>query len=359
MIRLKDVAARAGVSLMTVSKVLRDAPDVSPVTKARIRQLAEEMGYVPDALARGLRTRRTRLLGLVLPSVTHPLLGQAVLALENRAHDLGYDLLMAQTQDDPQREEVCIRRLLSRRIDGLFAYPVYRLAPTAPVYEELLKSGTPTILLGHRTPFCDAFPSIETDDALASYQICQHLIHLGHQHIAFFAGPPAAPWAQEQFEGYRRALREAELPIEDRLIFSAGTSIEDGQKAAVQMLGESTGATAIQTVSDLVALGVASILWKQGLRIPEDVSLAGYGNNLAAEYLRVPLTTVQQPKYGIGLAAAEAMERLLAGEVLESKRLPGELIIRASTAAPFRNGRAQGRVLDRTRAALAQGDDLQ
>src|SRR5664279_5152838 len=95
MIRLKDVAARAGVSLMTVSKVLRDAPDVSEVTKTRVRRLAEEMGYVPDALARGLRTRRTRLFGLVLPSVTHPLLGQAVLAIENRAHELGYDLLLS------------------------------------------------------------------------------------------------------------------------------------------------------------------------------------------------------------------------------------------------------------------------
>src|SRR5262249_49781481 len=98
MVRLKDVAARAGVSLMTVSKVLRDAPDDSSVTKARVRQLAEEMGYVPDALARGLRTRRTRLFGLVVPSVAHPLLSGMVVRIEHRAYELGYDLLLAQTQ---------------------------------------------------------------------------------------------------------------------------------------------------------------------------------------------------------------------------------------------------------------------
>src|SRR5436189_498268 len=124
MIRLKDVAARAGVSLMTVSKVLRDAPDVSQATKTRIRRLAEEMGYVPDALARGLRTRKTRLFGLVIPALTHPLLGSAALAIQEHAHELGFDLLLAQTQDNASREEVCIRRLLSRRIDGLFLYPV-------------------------------------------------------------------------------------------------------------------------------------------------------------------------------------------------------------------------------------------
>src|ERR1051326_6963000 len=122
MIRLKDIAAKAGVSLMTVSKVLRDAPDVSQATKSRVRQISEEMGYVPDALAQGLRTRRTKLFGLILPSVTHPSLGPVAVAIEDRAQELGYDLLLAQTQEDPQREETSIRRLLSRRVDGLFLY---------------------------------------------------------------------------------------------------------------------------------------------------------------------------------------------------------------------------------------------
>src|SRR5207237_998862 len=118
MIRLKDIAARAGVSLMTVSKVLRDAPDVSAATKHRIRQLAEEMGYVPDALARGLRTRCTKLFGLVVPSLVHWQFGPAAMAIQDRAHELGYDVLVGQTQDVPTREELSIRRLLARRVDG-------------------------------------------------------------------------------------------------------------------------------------------------------------------------------------------------------------------------------------------------
>ncbi len=356
MIRLKDVAARAGVSLMTVSKVLRDAPDVSPATKSRIRRLVQEMGYVPNALARGLRTRRTRLLGLVVPAVAHPVIGEMVQTIETRVHELGYDLLLAQSQDNPQREDMCLRRLLSRRVDGLFIYPVYRLAPTATVWEELLKSGTPAVLLGPGAPFCAGFPGVETDDALAGYLVAQHLIRLGHKRIAFFAGPPAAPWAQELFAGYRRALREANLPLDDRLVFSAGVRLEDGQRSAAQMLSEGAAPTAIQTVSDQAALGVATVLWERGLRIPEDVSLAGYGDLYPAEWMRVSLTTVRLPRSALAAAAAEAMERWLGGEKVETRRLPGELCIRGSTARPTRAPRAT-RPLRPADPVVDQGDN--
>src|SRR5439155_620524 len=201
MVRLKDVAERAGVSLMTVSKVLRNAPDISLQTKTRIRRLAEEMGYVPDSLAQGLRTRTTKLLGLVISATTNP---------------------------------------------------------------------------------------------AASYQATRHLIQLGHKRIAFFAGPAAAPWAQSRSEGYHRAIREAGIDDDDNLIFSAGSTIEDGQKAALEMLNEDVCATAIQAVNDLVAVGAANVFLNQGLKIPQDLSILGFGNVPPAEHFRVPLTTVGQ-----------------------------------------------------------------
>jgi DNA-binding LacI/PurR family transcriptional regulator len=358
MIRLKDVAARAGVSLMTVSKVLRDARDVSEGTKARIRQIAEEMGYVPDALARGLRTRRTRLFGLIIPDLTHPLLSQVAVAVQDCAQELGYDLLIAQTHDNAPREEACLRRLLSRRVDGLFVYPVYRLAPTALAYDELRKSGTPAVLLGPAAPFCQGLPGVSSDDEAASCSVTQHLLQLGHRQIAFFAGPPAAAWAQNRFSGYRQALRDAHIPLDDRLIFTAGATLEEGQSAAEQMLNESTAATAVQTASDLVAIGAASVFWKQGLRIPEDLSLAGFGNHPAGELLRVPLTTVQPPKHSLGVAAVDMMLALLRGENAEPKRLPTELILRASTAPP-RPVTAKAEPKLEKPAITLQGDDLE
>src|SRR6478672_11243190 len=170
MIRLKDIAQRAGVSIMTVSKVLRDAPDISPATKARVRQLAEQMGYMPDSVAQGLRNRTTKLFGVVISATTNPVFARVLMAIEEKAYALGYD-----------------------------------------------------VILGHRAPFCDNFVNVESDDLAASYSGTKHLLELGHKRIAFFIGAPAAPSSHERLEGYRRALREAQIDSEDSLIFNAGS----------------------------------------------------------------------------------------------------------------------------------------
>ena len=336
MVRLKDIAAQAGVSVMTVSKVMRDAPDISAATKVRIRALAEQMGYTPDSVAQGLRNKTTKLFGLVISAVTNPVFARVVMAIEEQAHQLGYDVIFAQSLNQPGRELAVIRRMLSRRVDGLFITPVYRLEETAPIYEELLKRGTPTILLGHRAPFCSSFVSVETDDITASSAATRHLLELGHKRIAFFAGPTAAPSSQERLEGYRRALREAGIEVDDALIFQAGSTIEEGEKAALQMLNESPAATAVQAVNDLVAIGAATIFLGQGLKIPEDLSLVGFGNVLISEHFRVPLTTIRQPKLRLGAAAVESMLKLIEGTRPPTRRLSGELVIRQSSAAPPR-----------------------
>ncbi|HEY3914554.1 MAG TPA: LacI family DNA-binding transcriptional regulator [Verrucomicrobiae bacterium] len=334
MVRLKDIAASAGVSVMTVSKALRGAADISAQTKTRVKLLAQQMGYVPDSMAQGLRSRTTKLLGLVLSTVTNPIFARTISAIEEGAHEWGHDLILAHTLNVPEREEACIRRLLSRRVDGLFIVPVYRLAPTAPIYEELTQRQTPTVILGHRAPFCGQFHNVETDDVAGSYLMTRHLIELGHKRIAFLCGPSVSPWAQERLEGYRRAMREAQIEPDDHLIFTAGTNIEEGEKAALQMLNESASMTAIQAATDLVAIGAANVFLNQGVKIPDDLSIAGFGNILLSEHFRVPLTTVRQPKLRLGVAAMEMMQKLRRGERPESRRLPVEIIIRASTAPP-------------------------
>jgi DNA-binding LacI/PurR family transcriptional regulator len=334
MTRLKDIAQRAGLAVMTVSKALRDKPDVSAATKTRVKLLAQQMGYVPDSTAQGLRNRTTRLFGLVVSSMTNPIYSRVVLAIEERAYQLGYDVLLAHTLNIPEREEACLRRLLWRRVDGLFISPVYRMAAEAPIYQELVARRIPTVLLGHAAPFCNQFVNVETDDLLASYAATQHLLKLGHKRIAFFVGPLATPWTQERFEGYRRALREAGMDVDDRLVFQAGRTIEDGAKAALQMINESSDATAVQAINDVVAVGCAETLLSYGLKIPEDISVAGFGNILLGAHFRVPLTTTRQPKFRLGSAAVDAMQELLRGQRPESRRLPAELIVRASTGTP-------------------------
>ncbi|HEX7570224.1 MAG TPA: LacI family DNA-binding transcriptional regulator [Verrucomicrobiae bacterium] len=334
MVRLKDIAQLIGVSVMTVSKALRDEPDVSAATKAKIKKLAADMGYVPDSSAQGLRTKTTKLFGLVIPATTNPIYARIVFAIEERAHELGYDLLLTQTLNQPEREDACLRRLLSRRVDGLFIVPVYRFEAEARIYQEIVTRNIPTVLLGAPAPFCKNFLAIEIEELVASYNVTKHLLGLGHKKIAYLTGPPAAPWAHERFEGYRRALREAGIEVDDKLVFQSGNTIEDGTRAALQMLNEGVHPTAIQAVSDLVAIGCADTLMQQGVKIPDDISVAGFGNVLAAEYFRVPLTTVRQPKYRLGLAAIETMMKLIRGEKFELKRLAAELEVRKSTAPP-------------------------
>jgi len=216
----------------------------------------------------------------------------------------------------------------------LFIVHVYRLEPTAPIYEELQRRGTPVVLLGHRAPFCQQFINVETDDASASYAAAKHLLELGHRRIAFFTGPPAAPSSQLRFEGYRRALREHQIEEDDRLVFHAGATIEEGTKAALQMLEEAPQVTAIQAVNDLVAIGAANVLLAQRIRIPQDISLVGFGNVLTTEHFRVPLTTVRQPKLRLGTAAVDLMRKILRGDKAEPVRLGAELAIRDSTGPP-------------------------
>src|SRR6185437_7092055 len=189
--------------------------DVSEATKGRIKSLAQQMGYVPDSSAQGLRTRTTKMLGLLISATTDPTVPRMTLAIEDRAHELGYDLLLMHTLNTVEREEYCIRRMLARRVDGIFITPVYRIEPEARIYKELAAQQSRVVLLGPSAPFCSQFPGVQVDDLLASFAATQHLLKLGHERIAFLAGPIAAPWSQARFEGYRRALREANTDVDD------------------------------------------------------------------------------------------------------------------------------------------------
>jgi LacI family transcriptional regulator len=175
---------------------------------------------------------------------------------------------------------------------------------------------------------------VEGDDLLGGYAAAQHLLKLGHKRIAFLSGPSATPWTQERFEGYRRALREFGLDVDDKLLFQAGRSVEEGQAAALQIINEAPDITAIQAVNDTVAVGLVETLTKQGIRVPEDISVVGFGNILLSRLSRVPLTTIRQPKYRLGVAAVELMQQLLQGKRPEPRRLTADLLVRNSSGMP-------------------------
>ena len=317
---------------MTVSKVMRNAPDISDATKARVKQLASEMGYVPDIMAQSLRYKSARLFGLLISSTTDPVYARIVMAIEEKAKEMGYELLFGHTLNDKEREEHYIRRFLARRIDGLFVTPVQRMEPEARIYTELQRHKLPVVILGAKAAFCQQFHSVEVNEVTATYTATRHLIELGHKRIAFLTGASVSPTNKDKLEGYRRALQEAGIPYDDRLVYQGGSTIEEGKAAGLAMINESLKVTAVQACSDLVAIGAATALLDQGVKIPQEVSVMGFGNILTSEHFRVPLSTVRQPKFRLGVAAMEVMNRLMDGQVPEPRRLSAEVIVRQSTA---------------------------
>ena len=331
MIRLKDIAREAGVSVMTVSKALRDAPDIAARTKLRIGELAGRMGYTPNLGARSLRIQETKLLGLVIPATTDPIFARIVMAIEQWALDHGYELILHHSWNEPEREETILQNLISRRVDGIFLSPVYRMESEVAVYQELKKRGIPTVIMGPLAEFCGDFVNVQTLGNESAFSMTQHLIDLGHKRIAFFAGPRFSTRAISRQEGYQRALRENGLEEDPSLVFNGGTTIIEGSNAAKHFLEEKTQATAIQTVNDLVAIGAANIFLDHGLKIPDMLSIAGFGNILSSEHCRVPLTTIRQPKFRMGMAAFDSMLKLIAKEQAKPQRMVGEVLVRQST----------------------------
>ena len=175
---------------------LQRAANGHDVTFDALRRRTTRTRYVPDSAAQGLRTRTSRSFGIVISSTTNPIFARVLMAIEQRAHEMGYDLILTHSHDLLEREEKCIYRLLARRVDGIFISPVYRLSNEAQAYQELRNRGTPVVVLGHTAPFCSHFVNIEADDVQGSYEITRHLLGHGHRRIAFLSGPLPAPWTQ-------------------------------------------------------------------------------------------------------------------------------------------------------------------
>ncbi len=334
MIRLKDVAKRVGVSQMTVSRVLRGAPDISPATQARVHAAARALGYVPDLMARGLRTRRTELVGCVLPRLHDPFWGPAAAAIEAAARARRRDLLLLCSEGDEEIEETALARLLGRRVEGVLLAPVQRPRAAGGIYRHLVEQRAKLVLLGPKPPFLAGFPSVRFADREAVAVGLRHLLELGHRRVAFLAGPTLSPVARERLEGYRETLRRAGIEADDRLVIRAGTSLADGENATRQLLAEERDFTALAAVNDAVAAGALRALTAAGRAVPEQVSLMGLGNHPGAEWAGVPLTTVDPAPAELAHTAARTLFTILDGGRAGDQLLPPRLLRRASTAPP-------------------------
>ena len=327
---IRDVAARAGVSHQTVSRVINDSPRVREATRERVLTAIRDLSFVPSPMARGLISNQTRSIGIVTDDISDHFFARVAAGAEVEARRRGYYLMIGSVEPDDD-EAGYLRLMLERRVEVLIlARPSVPLAPAD--LAAALGAGVPLVAVG----FGDVpgFPVVDVDNRQGGYDATRHLLEHGHRQIATLAGPAAWPSAAARLEGYRRALREAgAAELVER---AADWGLESGRTAAARLLERDAPFTALFAHSDLIALGAIRQLRDAGLRVPDDVSVVGYDDLPVAEYVEPALTTVHQPMREVGaLAVGFVLDQLsgVAAPTTEAHLLPALLVARQSVRA--------------------------
>lgn len=336
---IKDVARVAGVSAATVSQVLNDVPGsrISVETRQRIHRAAADLGYVPNRLARGMRTGRSGMLGLISDTIaTTPFAGSIVVGAQDAALKHGCTLVLVSTDGDPTVEEKAAQALLQHRVDGfLYATMFHRRVDLPPALESV-----PTVLLDAASDRAE-LPSVVPDEVGGAEAAVDELLAHGHRRIGFITNEDDVPATHGRLEGYRNSLARAGIELDPDLVLDDESVTAGGYRTARRMLDRPDRPTALFCYNDRMAMGAYRAAAELGLRIPEDLSVVGFDNQLLlAEGLHPGLTTVALPHYEMGEWAVNALVALLDGRpVVDGEQsfpvtLPCPLVRRASVAAP-------------------------
>ncbi len=331
-VSLKDLAARTGVSVSTASRALANHPRISAATRARVQRAAAELGYTPSAIARSLVKQETRTLGVVTTDVSDPYAAEVVKAVEDAAGAAGYQLLLATSHGQPQREIAAVQMLRERRVDGIIVIS----SRGGRLYEPLMPLlEVPLVMVNSRRPGSPAH-SVLGDSRQGARLATEHLLALGHRRIAFVGGPRQGQSAWRRLRGYVEALHAAGLRPNPALVLPGEGHTEDGRRAVRRLLAAEMPATALLCYNDLTAFGVLAEAWAAGVGVPDDLSVVGFDSLPFSELTTPPLTTVEQPRRALGERAVELVLRQRRGEPVEDVVLACTLRERASCAPPPR-----------------------
>ncbi|GAB6137253.1 LacI family DNA-binding transcriptional regulator [Halanaerobaculum tunisiense] len=330
---IKDVAREAGVSYATVSRALNDHPDVNEDTKKRILKVANEIGYQPNDIARGLVNQETKTIGLLIPDITNPFFPEVARGVEEAAIEAGYNVFLCNTNWNKEREKHYIDALLQKQIDGLIMVPS---SEELDHLEKLLNSGVKTIFISSFIRHLD-FTSVIVDNISGAQRAVEHLIERGHENIGFIGAEEDRFDNQERLKGYKKALRANNIEIEQKYIKDQEGSYKrkSGYYLMKELLDLDLCPTAVFNYNDLLALGAIQAIREEGLSVPEDIAIIGFDDISFASLPEIQLTTVAQPKYNMGQIALENLvEQIKDKEEKNISRrilLDPELIIRRTS----------------------------
>jgi len=326
---MKDVAALADVSVGTVSNVLNNPQMVAPRTRDRVEQAISQLGFIPSAPARQLRAGRAKVIGLVVPDIANPFFTEVARGVENAAMEAGFVVILCNSDEQAAREDRYLRVLESQRVGAILITPARRgIKPL----QRLLANGTAVALLDNEGLPQDVC-SVSVDDARGGHLAASHLLDLGHRAITWLAGPSDIPQVADREAGILAATAEQRAVV--TRIDAGQMTAAAGDAAVSAALADGSLTSAIVCANDLLAIGAVRALTRAGLRVPQDVSIVGYDDIDFAASAAVPLTSVRQPKYELGFAAAQLVIAEFQDPLAHAHqrvRFQPQIVVRESTA---------------------------
>ncbi|WNJ97417.1 substrate-binding domain-containing protein [Vibrio ruber] len=304
MATMKDIAKRAGVSTSTVSHVINKTRYVSDEIAARVNQAAKDLNYSPSALARSLKMNRTKTLGMLVTTSTNPFFGEVVKGVERSCYQKGYNLILCNTEGDDHRMKESINTLLEKRVDGLILMCSALEGEHIDAFDRF--PGVPVVVMD-RGPVHFACDKIQDNSLLGGFMATNYLIECGHREIGCITGPLKIHQAYMRYEGFKKAMTNAKLPINPAWIAEANFECDGGVDAFEHICQRGPLPSALFVGNDMMAMGVVNAAHARGIRIPQDLSIIGYDDIYIAKYITPPLTTIHQPKHRLGTAAVEAL----------------------------------------------------
>jgi LacI family transcriptional regulator len=327
-ITLKMVAERAGVSVNTASRAINNKPDISKETKKRILQIAKELGYIRNAAAVALRTKKTGTIGAVIADNRNPFYAEVLNGIEEAAREKNYHIILANTQRDYQKEEEVINLLLAKRVDGLLITPVQDRDDDI---KNLIDANIPFVVVGRDFENIEV-DAVYNDEVKGGFLATEYLIKKGHKKIASINGFLHKSPAKGRLEGYKKALKKYGIPFDDALVTVGDIDVKDGYERTKQLLEKGLNFTAIFAYNDMMAFGAMQAIKEKGLRIPEDIGLVGYDDIPFASLISPPLTTIRLKKQDLGVESVKLLLSRINGNRKKTKKvmLGVELQIRES-----------------------------
>jgi len=307
-VTIKDIARELGISPSTVSRALKDHPDISVQTKKAVNELADKLNYQPNIVALNLRQKKTNTIGVIIPEIVHFFFSTVISGIEDVAYTAGYNVILAQSNESYQRELTDMKALFNSRVDGMLL-SISRETTNFDHIESIISKGVP-IVFYDRMYNSPTSSKVIVDDYAGSKEAVNHLIQEGCKKIAHLYGVPNLLISKDRLRGYEDALKENKMKVDESLVITCGSgTFEEGKKATQKLLSQSSLPDAIFAGNDPMAMGAMMAIKEKGLKIPQDIAIVGFSNWFFGELMEPSLTTVDQPGFEMGQEAARILIR--------------------------------------------------